>query len=97
MDIKQNLYHNVRLFINVLSLVLIASLYRMGKIRTQKKGKLTNYGVVAGRIEPVKNGDYSDVIMGVSGVFNLRTQLNDALIESCAVRSENGGPCGPPP
>ncbi len=54
----------------------------MGKNRTQKIGKLTNYGVVAGRIEPVKNADYSDVIMGVSGVFNLRTQLNDALIDS---------------
>ena len=53
----------------------------MGKNRTQKKGKLTNYGVVAGRIEPVKNADYSDVIMGVSGGFNPRTQLNDALIE----------------
>ncbi len=38
--------------------------------------------MVAGRIEPVKNADYSDVIMGVSGVFKLRTQLNDALIES---------------
>ncbi len=54
----------------------------MGKNRTQKKGKLANYGVVAGRIEPVKNADYSDVIMGVSGVFNLRMQLIDALIES---------------
>ncbi len=62
--------------------MLIAGLYRIGKNRTQRKGKLTNYGVVAGRIEPVKNADYSDVIMGVSGVFNLRTQLNDALIES---------------
>ncbi len=72
--------------------MLIAGLYRMGKNRTQKKGKLTNYGVVAGRIEPVKNADYSDVIMGVSGVFNPKTQLNDALIESCDVRSENGGP-----
>ncbi len=70
------------LFINVLSLVLIAGLYRMGKNRTQKKGKLTNYGVVAGRIEPVKNPDYSDVFMGISRVFNPRTQLNDALIES---------------
>jgi len=55
----------------------------MGKNRTQKKGKLTNYGVVARRIEPVKNADYSDVIMSVSGVFNPKTQLNDALIESC--------------
>ncbi len=52
----------------------------MGKNRTQKKGKLTNNGVVAGRIEPIKNADYSDVIMGVSGVFNPKTQLNDALI-----------------
>ncbi len=26
--------------------------------------------MVAGRIEPVKNADYSDVIMGDSGVFN---------------------------
>jgi methylmalonyl-CoA mutase cobalamin-binding subunit len=55
-------------------------LQRMGKNRTQKKGNLTNYGVVAGRIEPVKNADYSDVIMGVSGVFYPKTQLNDALI-----------------
>ncbi len=54
----------------------------MGKNRTQKKGILTNYGVVAGRIEPVKNADYSDVIMGVSGAFHPRTRLNDALIES---------------
>ena len=44
---------------------------------------MTNYGVVAGRNELIKNADYSDVIMGVSGVFNLRTQFNDALIESC--------------
>ncbi len=65
----------------------------MGKNRTQKKGKLTNYGVVAGRIEPVKTADYSDVIMSVSGVFNLRTQLNDALIESYASpEMKNGGP-----
>ncbi len=69
------------LFFNVLSLVLIVGLYRMGKNRTKKKGILTNYGVVAGRIEHVKNADYSDVIMGVSGVFNLRAQLNDALTE----------------
>ncbi len=54
----------------------------MGKNRTHKKGKLTNYGVVTGRIESVKNADYSDVIMGVSGVFNLRMQLIDALNES---------------
>ncbi len=66
------------LFINVLSLVLIVGLYRMGKNRTQKKDKLKNYDVVARRIEPVKNADYSDVIMGVSGVFHLRTQLIDA-------------------
>ncbi len=62
--------------------MLIVGLYRIGKNRTQKKGILTNYGVVAGRIEPVKNADYSDVIMGASRVFNPRTQLNDALIES---------------
>ncbi len=54
----------------------------MGKNRTQKKGKLTNYGVVAGRIEPVKNADYSDVIMHLSGVFNLKTKLIAALTES---------------
>ena len=54
----------------------------MGKNRTQKKGKWTNYGVVAGRIEPVKNADYSGVIIDVSGVFDPRTQLNDALMES---------------
>jgi len=42
---------------------------------------LTNYGVLTGRIEPVKNANYSDVIMGVSGAFHPRTQLNDALIE----------------
>ena len=52
----------------------------MGKNRTKKKGILTNYGVVAGRIEPIKNADYSDVMMGVSGTFNLSTPLNDALI-----------------
>ena len=57
-------------------------LYRMGKNRTKRKGILTNYGVVAGRIEPIKSADYSDVIMGVSGVFNLRAQLKDAFIES---------------
>ena len=51
----------------------------MGKNRTQKKGKLTNYGVVARRIEPVKNADYSDKIMGVSEAFQHKTQLNDAL------------------
>ncbi len=82
MDISKIYTTTYSLFINVLSLVLIASLHRMGKDRTQKKGILTNYGVVAGRIEPVKNADYSDVIMGVSGMFLLRTQLNDALMES---------------
>ncbi len=54
----------------------------MGKNRTQKKGKLTSYGVVAGRVEPVKNADYSDVIIGVTRVVNPQTQLNDALKES---------------
>jgi len=70
------------LFINGLSLVLIVGMYRIGKNRTKRKGILTNQGVVAGRIEPVKSADYSDVIMGASGASNLRTKLNDALIES---------------
>jgi glycine cleavage system H lipoate-binding protein len=60
--------------------VLIAGLYRVGQNRTKKKGKLTNYGVVAGKIESVKNADYSDVIMHLSGVFYSKTQLIDALI-----------------
>ena len=63
--------------------MLIVGLYRIGKHRTQKKGILTNYGVVAGRIEPVKNADYSDVNMGASRVFNPRTQLKSYLIASC--------------
>ncbi len=47
--------------------MLIAGLYRMGKNRTQKSGKLANYGVVAGRIEPVKNAEDLDVIMNGKG------------------------------
>jgi len=38
--------------------------------------------VITGRIELVNNAEYSDIIIGVSGGFNLRTQLNDALIAS---------------
>ncbi len=47
--------------------------------------------MVAGRNELIKNADYSDVIMGVSGVFNLRTQFNDALIASRNFVLDNPG------
>ncbi len=52
----------------------------MGKNRTQKKGILRNYGVVAGRIEPVKNADYSDVIMGVSGINRMRAEVRKSAL-----------------
>ncbi len=38
-----------------------------------------------------KDNGYSGVIIDVSGVIDPKTQLNDALIESYAVKSETGG------
>ena len=51
----------------------------MVKNRTKRKGILTNFGAVAGRIEPIKSANYSEVMMGVSGVFN-QDQLHSALL-----------------
>ncbi len=39
---------------------------------------MTNFGAVAGRIEPIKSANYSEVMMGVSGVFN-QDQLHSAF------------------
>ncbi len=39
-----------------------------------------------------KDNGYLYGIIGVSGVVHPQTQLNDALIESCAARDEIGGP-----
>ena len=60
--------------------MLIEGLYRMGQNWTQKNGILRNYGVVAGRIEPVKNADYSDVIMGVSGINRMRAEVRKSAL-----------------